>query len=224
MIGKTNALVNGISEDKKPDITFSGNWFPWFVEFYQGKPYWEAWFFSSGTLTANKSYTCDAWGIGGGGQTNWSSGGGSTATGTAGIPNMRTNITLSGSVAVTIGAGGENTADSGNRAGGNTSLGTMLVCNGGAVPSGGSSITDSYKRYRFEDDDKSDEAGNSVTATSKTGNFYAQGGWLKINRRVTTYYTGNYACAVGAQGDGFGGGGGYFGWSSPGALVIRIPM
>lgn len=27
-----------------PKITFDGKWLPWHVDFYDGTPYWEAWF------------------------------------------------------------------------------------------------------------------------------------------------------------------------------------
>lgn len=229
MIVKSGLSNHQIEISDAPKITYNGSWLPWHLEFYGGVLYWEAWFFSSGVLTVEDgySYTCDAWGIGGGGQANWSPGGGNVSTGTAGIPNMRTNIALSDTVAVSIGAGGENGSEYGSSsdsAGGNTSLGDYLICNGGAVPSGMDNISDTYKRYRFEDADKADESsGGSVAATDKSSTYYAQNGWLKINRTVTTYHNSNYSRAVGAQGDGLGGGGGYYGWSAPGALVVRIP-
>lgn len=228
MIGKTNATAGGLDLSKKPDITFDGTWFPWFLEFYDGEPYWEAWFLSSGTLTPNKPYVVDAWGIGGGGQSYWGVSAMSTSCGTAGIPNMRLGISLSKSTAVTIGAGGHNLTDK-NQAGGNTMFGDHLTCNGGAAPSSTNMVTDSYKRYRFEDPSKASEAGNSMTGTtgrssSNTSNYYAQGGWTKINRSCSNYYVGSYSYCISVQGDGFGGGGGYRGISAPGALVIRIKI
>ena len=110
MIGKTNALANGISAKNKPNIDFDGKWSGWHVEFYDGKPYWEALFASSGTLTNyGKDCKCDAWGIGGGGAggnyTNNYQGGVGTGGG-SGYTNMVENITLpTKTTTVTIGAG-----------------------------------------------------------------------------------------------------------------------
>lgn len=211
----------GVEVADAPRITFDGEWMGSRPEFYGDELYWEAWFLSSGTLMVEESYTADAWGIGGGGQTNWSSGSGSISTGTAGIQNSAIGITLSGAVAVTIGAGGLNQEA---HKGGDTALGALLICAGRVEPDGISPITDAYKRYRFGAEDKAGEAGNSVSALDGKTNLYAQGGWTKFRRTVTTRYTGSYNYAVGAQGDGFGGGGGYYGWAAPGALVIHIKM
>lgn len=194
-----------------PKITFDGKWLPWHVDFYDGAPYWEAWFLTSGTLTVEGNYTADAWGIGGGGVPSWSSGGGSTLAGTAGVPAMALGIALTGTVAVTIGAGGSNGGYSGD-GGGATRLGDALTCPGAPEPTGASVPSDTHKRYRFEDPDKAAEAGSNRTK----GSGRAQGGWLAINRTVGS--------RDGAQGDGFGAGGGYYGYAAAGALVIRIPM
>ena len=222
MIIKSGVSGAGIEISDMPKITYSGDWMPWRPEFYGGVLFWEAWLLSSGTLTieGGYSYTGDAWGIGGGGQAHWSSGGGSLADAPAGVPNMRTGLTFSGALGVTIGAGGLNHGDN-NRAGGDTVLADLLTCAGGANPDNGS-VSDTYKRYRFEDPDKSSEAGRSVTANDDGSTFTAQGGWLKIKRTILSSYSGNYSRAVTAQGEGFGGGGCYHGWSAPGALVIRI--
>lgn len=216
MTGETMGIADA------PKITYSGDWMPWRPEFYGGVLYWEAWLLSSGTLTVEDgcSYVGDAWGIGGGAQAGWSSGGGSVTNVAAGVPNMRTNITLNASIAVTIGSGGLNEGSS--CAGGATKLGDSLTCAGGATPDG-SSVSDNYKRYRFEDPDKAAEAGRSVTADDDGNRFTAQGGWLKIKRTILSSYSGSYSRAVTAQGEGLGSGGGYRGWSSPGALVIRVP-
>lgn len=220
MILKYGSAGSSIEISDAPKITYSGEWLAWHLEFYDGVLYWEAWFLSSGTLTCEQAYVADAWCIGGGGQTDWSSGGGHLYAGTAGIPNSAMGVVLSDTIAVTIGAGGSN--QSSPRKGGDTKLGSLLTGQGGAAPNSTSMVTDSYKRYRFGSDDKAGEAGNSVTAQDRSSKYYAQGGWTKIRRTVTTYYSGSYDYAVGAQGDGFGGGGGYYGWAAPGVLVIRI--
>lgn len=67
-----------------PKITFDGSWLPWHIDFYDSVPYWEAWFFSSGTLTLSQDYVIDAWGLGGGGATARAD----TSPGGAGVPAM----------------------------------------------------------------------------------------------------------------------------------------
>ena len=203
--------------ERRPDrsrIGFSGDWLPWRPEFYNGVLYWEAWLLSSGSLTVEngRSYTVDAWGIGGGAFGNWVQGGpNNPIICSAGIPNMRTGIEISGEVAVTIGAGGTIN----HYAGFDTSFGDLLICNGGIAYNKTSQTTDSYKRYRFEDDEKTSETGKSYECISplKEDPYFAQGGWLPINRAIT----------LGVQGDGFGGGGGCEGYAAPGVLVVRIP-
>lgn len=117
MIGKTNALVNGISAKNKPNIDFDGKWSGWHVEFYDGKPYWEALFASSGTLTNyGDACTCDAWGIGGGGAGGcYYSGGYMHGNGAgSGYTNMAKGITIpKKTTAITIGAGASDLTSSG---------------------------------------------------------------------------------------------------------------
>ena len=223
MIIKSGASGGQLEVADMPKITYSGDWMPWRPEFYGGVLYWEAWLLSSGTLVVEEgsSYVGDAWGIGGGSQAGWTSGGGSLRNCGAGIPNMRTGLTFAGSISATIGEGGLN-GDS-SRPGNATKLGDMLTCAGGADPDAENSVSDSYKRYRFEDPDKASEAGRNVTANDDGTTFTAQGGWLRINRTIRKSYSGIYNTAVTAQGEGFGGAGCYMGWSAPGALVIRIP-
>ena len=212
-----------------PKITFDGRWLGWHLEFYDGILYWECWIFSSGTLTINKSYTADAWGIGGGGFQFNDFGGGS------GYTNTATGLELSGSIAITIGAGGYYPASDGliyMRKGGATKLGNLLSCAGGgtgggseasAAPGGsnGSSTAGGagingipgagVPMCRFGDPDKTEEAGHNTTA--KGGN-----GWLNIK-------------SDDRNGEGYGGGYGaessyYVGneaHANAGALVIRIP-
>lgn len=124
IFGVTGTAKGGVDVQQKPNITFNSTWFPWRIEFYDDIAYWEAWFFSSGTLSVTGSYEADAWGIGGGGGVYNSFYGGS------GFTNMIENIILSGDIAVTIGAG----ASGGETAlGGDTTLGTLLTCPGGGA-------------------------------------------------------------------------------------------
>ena len=89
----------GIDYNAKPQITFNGKWSNWYIEFYGGVPYWEALLTSSGTLSVTGNYTADVCGVGGGaGINNKRPGNGAFA--------QKLGIDLSGSIAVTIGAGG----------------------------------------------------------------------------------------------------------------------
>ena len=221
------ALKSGVDVNDAPKITFSGKWQKWFVEFYDGVPYWEAWFFSSGTLSITGSYKADAWGIGGGGAYFNDFCGGSGHT------NMANGVTLSGDIAVTIGACGYYNGTYSQRKGGSTMLGSLLTCTGGGNGSastygailGGSQggYTESGNKYeagyngtpgdghpmcRFRDPDKVGEAGRN------THNLYSGGnGWLH-------FHSGN-------NGEGYGAGLGANYTSATantgGALVIRIP-
>ena len=185
-----------------PKITFDGKWLPWHVDFYDSVPYWEAWFFSSGTLTVEGSYTADAWGIGGGAGGRWGTSSHSSATGSAGTPNTQLGILLSGSVAVTIGAGGNSRGSNPPNAGGDTKLSDVLTCEGGRDSS------TAYPRYRFGSADKAGEAGGSSRSD----------GWLPltVNKSLTS--------DTATEGAGIGAGAGAFGLAHSGALVIRIPM
>lgn len=114
------AQGGGIDASAAPAATYSGKWSGWHVEDYDGAAYWEAVFYTSGTLTVTGTIQADAWGIGGGGGCNMAQGGGS------GYTNMALGLSLSGAIAVTIGEGGAHRA-----AGGSTSLGSLLTCAGG---------------------------------------------------------------------------------------------
>lgn len=212
-----------IEIDDAPKITYTGTWMPWRPEFYGGVLYWEAWFLSSGTLkvTSGYSYTGDAWGIGGGAGADWSTSAGSLGNRSAGIPNMRTGITFTGDMSVTVGNGGVPSESSGEPSGGDTKLSDQLICAGASGDS--RTVSDSYKRYRFEDPDKAGEKGNNHTANDDGTTYTAQGGWLPIRRSQFNSYSGIYSVVITAMGDGFGGAGCSYGWSAPGALVIRIP-
>lgn len=224
------ALKSGIDVNDAPAITFDGKWQKWFVEFYEGDPYWEAWFFTSGTLNVDGAYNADAWGIGGGGFEYNGYGGGS------GFTNMVLGIMLSGAIPITIGAGGYYPKSNGQtawRLGGTTSLGSLLSCTGGGTTAGVSANTcnggsrgsdtagsagingtpgDGHLMCRFRDPDKTGEAGCNTNA--KGGNGWQHVRSSKLNGEgygagyggQSSYYAGNdvHACA--------------------GALVIRIKI
>ena len=61
------AQGGGIDASAAPAAAYSGKWSGWHVEDYDGAAYWEAVFYTSGTLTVTGTIQADAWGIGGGG-------------------------------------------------------------------------------------------------------------------------------------------------------------
>lgn len=203
-VGRTNATAKGgggIDYSTKPQITFNGKWSNWYIEFYGGVPYWEALLTSSGTLSVTGNYTADVCGVGGGaGINNKRPGNGAFA--------QKLGIDLSGSIAVTIGAGG---VWSTNSDGGDTTLGGVFSAAKGVV-----GVKKSGTYYRFGDPDKASEAG----ADGKSGGigWVGYGGWMHWR-------------AVQYAGEGYGAGGGSSGYADgtvsdghSGALVIRIPV
>ena len=194
-----------------PKITFDGSWLPWHIEFYDSVPYWEAWFFSSGTLTLSQDYVIDAWGLGGGGATARAD----TSPGGAGVPAMALGCAVpAGSVAVTIGAGARNTDGSswGPNRGGSTSFGGYLTAQGGQYAD--SPAKHNYNAYnRFGDTAKNEAA----RAPFEDDGTYELGGWLNFT------CPGNIreAHGIGAGGWPRGTSGSYGG---SGALVLRIKM
>lgn len=216
MIGKTNALIGGgISVDSKPNISFDGKWSGWHVEFYEGLPYWEALFSSSGTLTNyGKACKCDAWGIGGGGAGgqyyygghNYGTGGGS------GFTNMESNLTISGNstMAITIGAGATGlkylqSACYTGYTGGSTTFKT-LSCTGG----NGGSGTD-----RVGGSGGSNGGGGYGVSGGKNG---SPGAGKIISKFWSTEHNNEYGAAgVGVSGTHYnaGGGGGYLDVGAP---------
>lgn len=198
----------GLDISDAPKITFDGSWLPWHIEFYTGQAYWEAWCFTSGTLTLAQHYTVDAWGIGGGGAQERSDSDEGRAS--AGSTNMVLGAVLpSGGVAVTIGAGGD--ADNGNGVGGATQLGSVLTCNGGSSGFNGDSAPATRNRFN-------DLSRNEHGRGGDAGN-----GWLDF-----TPSTNEGVPSGGGPGHGIGAGAktsnvwGARGTS--GALVIRIKM
>lgn len=201
MIIRTNAAAGGVSATNAPQITYDGNWSHWYVSPFGDKAYWEAVFYSSGTLTVANSYTADLWGIGGGSF---------LFSGTLGAGSSTTVLgaILTGEIAITVGTGASRT----NRGSGNaTSIGDLLTAAGGA-----SDIRASGERYPFGDTSRSFEAGTDGT---DNGTAYGQAGW------------GFWRCGTdNGDGTGYGAGGDYGGQygacvnGHDGAAVIRIAM
>lgn len=196
-----SSFGGGVDVLDAPKITFDGSWFSWYVEFYGGTPYWEAQLFSSGTLTVQGSYVADLCGIGGGAGAR---GGVYVHAGNAGSFAVQTEVPLSGTMAVTVGAGGGS-----GQNGGNTACGT-LTAPGGQGFSGATAAS----AYRFHDPDKASEQG---TAGAAYDSYSPGGGGWQHFRGVRNH------------GSGYGGGGcrvgeGKYADGFPGALVIRIPM
>lgn len=188
-----------IDYNSRPQIDFDGKWIKPFVEFYDGEPYWEAQFFSSGTLSVTGTYTADAWLIGGGCPTaNYNdSGNGKTST--------TSNLTLSGSIALTIGAGG-----------GTTQLGELA-----SAGPGEDGVRNDFC-YRFSDVEKSNEVGADGMWALSSGSIrsYAYGGWLFWKRDATSSGSSVYS-----DGEGYGAGTQLPGSAGhQGAAVIRIKI
>lgn len=203
-----------IDYNSRPQIDFDGKWIKWFVEFYDGEPYWEAWFFSSGTLTVTGTYTADAWGIGGGACLV-----GSGADNLTGRGNTATvlGVTLSSTAYVDIGIG----ARTWNTGGGDTKLGEWLTATGGVVGLAGNGLP-----YRFGDPDKANEAGANGTSGAMTR---AGGGFLALGAGGWLYWRAGETSAPTYNGEGYGASAGTNGSSvsacaHDGALVIRIKI
>lgn len=251
-----NAIIagenKGLNISNKPKITFDGSWKNWGIEIYDDKAYWEAWFFSSGTLTAEESYLVDAWGIGGGGATARSDGYNGAGSG---YTNQVIGVNLPiGTTSIIIGAGaiskGDRDAD-----GASTVFGSYLVCAGGKGNGAGGSGGGEYnysesKTYKggYDGSDGDDPPGtyNVSKGDGKpmrrfgdmTKDEYARPnkyttsgcGWLNITGAVsdgTTEY-GSTTIHMNRCGTGFGAGGFaenvYGSVGASGALVIRIPI
>lgn len=207
-VGRTNAAAKGggIDYNAKPQITFDGKWSNWYIEFYAGVPYWEAVFYSSGTLSVSGSYTADAWGVGGGAYF----GGNYDGWSGNGAVNTALGLTLTGQLAITIGSGGGNDTSTDKQPGGSTKLGNLLVAAGGMV-----NKKQAGPFYRFSDAEKSGEAGADCTLGYGSRGY---GGWL--------HWRGG---AFQGEGEGYGGGGAYrslavLAGGHSGALVIRIAV
>ena len=194
--------AGGLDSSNKPKITYSGKWSGWYIEFYAGKPYWEAIFYTSGTLDILKPYTADLWGVGGG---PFDYSGVMSRASAAKVPSVQFAI---GQQAVTIGAGAtKNTRGSG----GDTTVGSVFTAQGGKMNASGSG-----NMYRFDDNDKINEAGSDG---APNGYAHGEGGWL------------HWRCGVDSgDGEGYGAGGDYGGYGNalvnahPGVLVIRIAV
>lgn len=216
-VGRTNAAAKGggIDYNSKPQINFDGKWSGWYIEYYDGVPYWEAQFFSSGTLNVSGNYTADAHGIGGGGCSYDGSG---ASGGDRGATQIVTGITLNGEMAISIGAGAFYTLANG----GTTMLANLLSCAGGktnARRGGLPSATRGDKCYRFGDAGHSAEQG-ADGAEGPYASSVGAGGWMHWRAMIQS-------------GEGYGAGGGiaYPGSSQyydlaghSGLIVIRIAV
>ena len=240
MLIKQGGAGGGVDASGKPNITFDGKWSGWHVEFYGGVAYWEALFQTSGTLSVRGQYTADAWGIGGGGASGQYYRGGYTYTtgGGSGYTNMTTGLSLTGSMAVTIGAGATTQRTLGNTereggkggttsfmslscAGGNGGRGDSVSggaggSNGSGSGNGGSngSPGDGKIMSKFWSAEHNTEYGAGGTSAYNTGG--GGGGYLEVGK------------SGGPAGHGFGGGGGSTeGYSEyqgkAGCLLLRIP-
>ncbi len=210
----TGTASGGIDYNAKPQITFDGKWSGWYIEFYGGVPYWEAQFFSSGTLSVSGSYVGDAHGIGGGGSAYNPS---SSSGGDRGATAIQRNITLSGSLAITIGAGVGARAYS---TGGTTSLGNLLSCTGGRSAAGSGTRPSASRGdvlRRFDDAGHAADAGSDGTSAA-----YSSG----VGTGGMMHWRGMPQC-----GEGYGAGGGvaypdnyqyYFLAGHSGVLIIRV--
>ena len=199
--------ANGIGVDtaSAPAAVFDGKWIPWHIEIYNGLPYWEAWFLSSGTLSVTGKFDAQAWGIGGGGFPNRTEQNGYNPLGGRGSTSV-VSVTLEGDVAVTIGEGAKN----GATPGGNTMIGNTVVGAGGQPATPGTGAP-----YRFADPEKAGEAGE----TQSNNSFgYGEGGWLHWDGSESHYNGLGYGAAGGT-----GNASGYCA-AHEGALVIRVPI
>lgn len=212
----TGTASGGIDYNAKPQITFDGKWSNWYIEFYDGVPYWEAVFHSSGILSVSGSYVADAHGIGGGGSAYSYS---VSYGGDRGATAIQRNIALSGNLAITIGAGvGARTTGTG----GTTSLGSLLSCAGGQSAAGGGtrpSVSRGDVLRRFDDVGHASDVGTDGTSVP-FGTAFGSGGIM--------HWRGMPQC-----GEGYGAGGGiaypgnyqyYYLAGHPGVLIIRIAV
>lgn len=200
----------GVDTGKAPAITYDGKWSGWHIETYGGIPYWEAVFYTSGVLTVEGEYNADLWGIGGGGYSNGKdriAGRGSTSI---------LEMILTGTHAITIGAGGTDTVTG---AGGGTMIDSKPVGAGGVLGAAGGGFP-----YRFGDPDKAGEEGESGEKYAQNEYFtygWGEGGWLHWGYNISSYdHSGRGYGAGGARrySDGVGD------WGHDGALVIRIEI
>lgn len=176
MLIKQGGAGGGVDAGNRPNITFDGKWSGWYVDFYGEKAYWEAVFYTSGTLSVKSPCVADAWAIGAGGHAV----GYATASvyGRRGSCAQANGLSLSGGLAVTIGAGVDG-ANS-NFTGGTTSLGSLVSAAGGD----GKSTTPSGTPYRFADPDKAGEQGENGAANGSRYGL-SQGGWMHWRTRDT---------------------------------------
>lgn len=213
-VGRTNAAAKGgggIDYSTKPQITFDGKWSNWHIEFYDGVPYWEALFSSSGTLTnSGPSVQADAWGIGGGGGGDWRYAGGTLGHGGgSGYLAMALAILIAAqsTMAITIGAGG-NTGENG----GSTNFGSLSALGG-------------YHGYIWNNQSSQGKGGSNGGKTdnsTQAGENGTPGDGKIMSKFFSVEHNNEYGArgALKPGGDGVaygGGGGGYLDVGAPGS-------
>ena len=211
-------MKNGADPADAPKIDYDGKWSGWTLEIYDGVLYWEALFSTSGAMfNYAVERVCDAWGIGGGGAggnySNSYSGGMGTGAG-SGYTNMVEGIIIpTGSIAVTIGAGGSsitwhntNTSNayiSGASGGATTFL--TLSCSGG----GGGSPNESGRKSAGTGG--SNGGASTNVANAGGGENGTPGGGKIMSKFWSVAHNTDYGAggiAVGSSSSNKGGGGG----------------
>lgn len=239
--------AGGVDYNGKPRITFDGKWSGWYIEVYDGVPYWEALFSTDGYLVALSGYTADLWGIGGGGAggnyyNTYASGVG--PGGGSGYTNMVENVEIAaGGHPVVIGAGGTsgtdhnvNTAEqyrTGDPGGATTFL--SLTCEGGkggctsSRTAGGEGGSNGGTRQEDGGANGTPGAGKIMSKfwSVEHNTEYGSGG-----KHASNHYGGpegggggymEVGGTNGTDGRGYGGGGGGSGGKGKsGCLIIRI--
>ena len=210
-VGRTNASAakggGGIDYSTKPQITFDGKWSDWYIEFYAGVPYWEAVFYSSGTLNVSGSYTADKWSIGGGAYSQ------NVVCGNGAVVTALGLSLIAKSYAITVGAGGNTNSDT-TYPGGATS---STIAGDLQAAGGQPNKTNTGAYYRFGDAGHANEAGTDGEAQYESHGIK---GWL--HWRCDSSYFGD--------GTGYGAGGCFTGvyrpmvCGHPGVTIIRIAI
>lgn len=234
------ALKNGVDPADAPKIEYDGKWSGWTLELYDGVLYWEALFSTSGALmNYGVEYTCDAWGIGGGGASGRYSMSSITYNGGgSGYTNMVESVTIPiGTTAVTIGAG----ATTSGASGGATTFLT-LTCSGGGGGSttakgggaggsnGGSVVTSSSANAGGANGTPGNGKIMSKFWSAEHNTEYGAGGQYATSGYAYGGGGGgfmdfSFAAGLSAQGHGYGGGGGGSSMvGCSGCLIIRIPV
>lgn len=245
------ALKNGIDPADAPKIEYDGKWSGWTLEIYDGVLYWEALFSTSGAMfNYAVERVCDAWGIGGGGAggTWYRSGSTCGSGGGSGFTNMVEGITIpTGSIAVTIGAGGTTFSGSGvdntntDRIGANGGSTTFLTFSasggGGSYKSGGAGGSNGGTSTGTNSSSFNPGGENGTPGSGKImskfwseehNTEYGAGGAKGASSSGISGGGGGYmdvGVPDSSDGHGYGAGGaGKGGKGNSGCLIIRIPV